>query len=464
MRRAGLFTALAVGLSAASCERGVGDARDQWLVVLATDAPVPQLGDRILVELLDGDGNVACDSCRRELGVTPESDAVDAPPPTFPLSFGVVPLAGIELLRVRLYRTDNVGDDGAPRSDHIVAVGRFPEPSGVTEIALPLLMGCFGIEGDPSGRTTCDTSLQQGLVATPVMAARSAVDLPETGSWAPGASRPCGGPVPDEMVCIEGAALILGGPDPLEGVQGTSSLPERVLGVAPFAIDRDELTVAALRATGVVTAVDPVRPPGDPESPLALCTYTDTIDPARDGLPVDCLTHALAEAACTALGKRLPSEEEWELAAGSRTLELDYPWGDDDVLLCNRAILARGRTVLETPGSVEEFACRGENDPGPVAGGSPGDVSAEGVRNLAGNVDEWVADAFAAYTDPCWTVAVGAVRAAPCTAATPGSATSWAVRGGSYVDAAIAARVTHRKASAGGEATPGRGVRCAKSL
>ncbi len=443
-----------------ACEDDVANARDQWIVVIGTDALIPQLGDRVLVELLDAEGRPACETCRREFGVAPQESAE----PTFPLSFGILPDLGVDRVRARLYRTSAAGaEPGVAQT--VEATGRLPEVDGVTTVGLALRMSCFGIVGDDGAQTTCDPSTRS-LVPVPVMAAAGNADLPKEGTWPPAAAAPCPSAVPGEMVCIPGGVVFLGAEDPLEGLDETASLPERLLRIEPFALDRDELTVGALRGMGLATAGDPI--PRDPSSkaPSGLCTYpADAGDASRDPMPVDCVSRTLAEAACNQQGKRLPTEDEWEYAAGSRSNEWVQPWGDDDSENCARAILARGRTVLETDAfyvGLEAYGCRGVDPPGAVAGGNARDVTIDGVRNMAGNVDEWTLDAYALYTDACWTVDLGRARLAPCLVEGQVSP-RYAVRGGSYLDAPAAGRVTRRKVS-DGRGEPGRGFRCARSF
>jgi hypothetical protein len=72
-------------------------------------------------------------------------------------------------------------------------------------------------------------------------------------------------------------------------------------------------------------------------------------------------TYAEALGYCLRQGKRLPSEDEWEAAAGGRL----FPWGDE-------------------PGSARP-ACQGFRGPG------RDDVSPHGCRDMAGGLAEWTA-------------------------------------------------------------------------
>jgi formylglycine-generating enzyme required for sulfatase activity len=89
--------------------------------------------------------------------------------------------------------------------------------------------------------------------------------------------------------------------------------------------------------------------------------------------PINCVNWKQARAYCSWLGRRLPTEREWEYAAGGGAEERAYPWGDElatDRLACwNRARAQAGTCpVKEHP----EFA--------------------HGLRDMAGNVSEWVED------------------------------------------------------------------------
>lgn len=180
------------------------------------------------------------------------------------------------------------------------------------------------------------------------------------------ASTPAG--APPSMVVVPAGEFVRG---EAEG-EADERPPQRVQ-LPAFAIDRTEVTTAAY---GECVARGACRPAGGPAQK----------DKPAPELPVVYVSWHDAAAYCAFVGKRLPSEAEWEKAARG-TDGRRYPWGSE--FACAR-------------GNFGNFGgdgrCADEGAVGhPVAVGSfPGGASPYGALDLAGNVWEWVADLYAA--------------------------------------------------------------------
>lgn len=162
--------------------------------------------------------------------------------------------------------------------------------------------------------------------------------------------------------------------------------PVHVVTVGSFALDPDEVTVADYRA-----CVDANRCTVDPHASSSGCNYGS---PERERHPMNCVDWNEAEIHCRWLGKRLPTEEEWEWAARGTAGRI-HPWGSappDET----RACFGRDGTC-----SVGERS----------AGATP-----EGVRDLAGNVWEWTASPYCPYDKPGCESSQRAVRGGSYTA------------------------------------------------
>lgn len=142
--------------------------------------------------------------------------------------------------------------------------------------------------------------------------------------------------------------------------------PEREVYLPAFFMDRFEMTIRQyeqfVQATG---STAPMNWPGG------------TAPPGRGLYPVSDVNWYDAGRACRWMGKRLPTEAEWEKTArGSGGLE--YPWGNEyDPQKANTGSDDRGD--LAPVGSYE-------------SGKSP-----YGVHDLAGNVWEWTQDWYQPY-------------------------------------------------------------------
>lgn len=158
--------------------------------------------------------------------------------------------------------------------------------------------------------------------------------------------------------------------------------PDKRVKVSGFAIDRTEVTVKAYRACVdaercTADRVDGQRALGKPFQVSEICNWGRA---GREGHPMNCVSHAQAEAYCASVGKRLPTQDEWQLAARG-TDGRTYPWGRDKPG-CQRAVMF----------SAEGGSC-GTGLTWPV-GSKPEGKSPYGALDMAGNVAEWTSPAL----------------------------------------------------------------------
>jgi sulfatase modifying factor 1 len=135
--------------------------------------------------------------------------------------------------------------------------------------------------------------------------------------------------------------------------------------LSAFFIDQDEVTVAAYeRCVAAEQCPAPRVRVGNADEPVVWVSWQ------------------AAAAYCRFAGKRLPTEAEWEKAARGVDARR-FPWGSN--VDCPRGNFGNYRGEGQCP-----------NNPGRLmpVGRFPGGASPYGVRDLAGNVWEWVADDY----------------------------------------------------------------------
>ncbi|XXX73223.1 bifunctional serine/threonine-protein kinase/formylglycine-generating enzyme family protein [Sorangium sp. So ce134] len=222
--------------------------------------------------------------------------------------------------------------------------------------------------------------------------------------------------------------------------------PHEVTLTRAFDLDRTEVTVAAYQRCVEAGRCTPSGLHGpratdaDVEQRGALCTAAD---PAKAQHPISCVDQAQAAAYCAFVGKRLPTEAEWEYAARGPDGR-EYPWGNEPPG-CAHAVVSR------SPGQGCGASGKGTREVGSATAGA----SPSGALDMAGNVWEWVADGWdpgayakGAQTDP---------RA-------PATGSKGVLRGGSWDFSASTAKSTFRLAfdrEAGDVST---GFRCARTV
>ena len=223
-------------------------------------------------------------------------------------------------------------------------------------------------------------------------------------------------PVPDPVVippaagCPRGMVRVPGG----EFLMGTDNglsweRPAHVVTLSSaYCLDATEVTVGDYTACVATGACKPapttvmieteVVPENHWPSHSKFCNG-DREDRARH--PINCVNWDHATAYCAFAGKRLPTEAEWEFAArggGDRI----YPWGNQApsgklVNLCGAECRVMARNFL----GADWWTAYPDNDgwgaTAPV-GSFPEGKSPTGTLDMAGNVAEWTADVYAAYT------------------------------------------------------------------
>jgi iron(II)-dependent oxidoreductase len=237
--------------------------------------------------------------------------------------------------------------------------------------------------------------------------------------------------------------------------------PPHKVAVKAFRIDRFEVSNDEYRRFLQATAAahpkscSPLEPAGTDHTPLeTLWRDPEWNAPEK---PVTGVNWFDAYAYCGWVGKRLPTEAEWEHAARGND-ERRFPWGNDPpgpALVGNFADESVRRI------NPKWKIIRGYDDgfahTAPV-GSFPKGASPNGVEDMAGNVWEWVADWWStrAYGDP--NAPVTDVLHDP---AGPAQGDSRVLRGGSWDSTANFLRTTARHHQAPTYRGISFGIRCA---
>ena len=257
-------------------------------------------------------------------------------------------------------------------------------------------------------------------------------------------------PFPEcEQIAIPAGPFVFGTDDPDEG----DAFPAFEVVLSAYRIDRFEVTVRRYRLC-VEAGACQWPTPSSCRDDFALPSGDDA-----ELLPMDCVSWEQAAAYCAWVGRRLPTEAEWEKAArggcelvgppscGPEDAERVYPWGND-VPTC------------ETMPKVGPSwgCCPGPEtwpplNPLPV-GALPVDRSPYGVEDMGGNLTEYTSDEYVVYrmdacgspcVDPSWPAHRVAVQRGGSVCAPESIARVWARHGGALV----------------GYGSPGTGFRCA---
>lgn len=441
---------LALGVASACSDTAA--PRPQLVVFVDTDAHVS--GELLTRDDLSADA--AVDSLRVDVldGSRATSSFIVSDPSSWPVSFGVVPGgSGAIRLRLRLFRSvfaSAGSDQGATvlepppevTIDRLVQL-TLPSPgpsassgdpsSGVAQVRVVLAADCLGTASSfLSPQKTCVDGGHPAEDPSSGVEPFAGAPAPTTvGTWASAVDVACASPARSDRVCIPGGFDILGD---LSSVGLTTPrldpVPFRPVVVSPFILDRLEFTVGRFRQlVGAGNYSGNMPLPQAPADPLhQYCTWLGMDVATNDALPLNCIDRASALSACQLAGGTLPTEAQWNHAARGRGQRRIFPWGNADPACCTESA-GRG-FLLGYPG-----VCGGGGvEPGgshpPSRCDGVGDVSRDGVIDMAGSLTEAMLDVLQPYDGPCWTSA-GILHDPACKDPNP---TGFAAKGGDWFE------------------------------
>jgi formylglycine-generating enzyme required for sulfatase activity len=197
---------------------------------------------------------------------------------------------------------------------------------------------------------------------------------------------------------------------------GAVESPTAAASVSAYTLDKYEVTVGRFQA--FVSAYDAWRSQGNPapgagahpliagsgwsedfdlsETAGALASKTgvqcsslsQTFTVGNAELPINCVSWLEAFAFCVWDGGRLPTEAEWEAAATGGDEGWPFPWGSDDPDPSRAAYDCTGDGSAVQDCAITDIL---------KVGSKPAGAGRWGHQDLAGNVWEWVLDAYQAY-------------------------------------------------------------------
>lgn len=188
----------------------------------------------------------------------------------------------------------------------------------------------------------------------------------------------------DEGDCVDGNVTVpagsfkMGCDKDYEGSCPEDTVPVHSVNLSSYVMDKFEVSVELYElciAENVCNNSDSEKPHYRSSTDSYKCNIGN---PNRKNHPANCVTWYGAKTYCEWLGKRLPTEAEWENAAKSGKYQI-YPWGNTPEASCDN-------TVMKS----EASGC-GSNSTFPIGSKASG-TSALGIFDLSGNVAEYTED------------------------------------------------------------------------
>lgn len=231
--------------------------------------------------------------------------------------------------------------------------GMLRSKLSLLSLSLALLAGCESATGSeltaPVSSTAVATS--EATAASTTVASSSAT---VAASQSPAADA-----APEGMVVIPEGLFMMGG-------QSEENTPIHEVAIARFYLDETEVTVAAYEPcvkSGACKAMQTNNP------------FCNSLFSDRAKHPVNCIDWNDADAYCKSVGKRLPTEREWEYVAKAGSEQRLYAWG------------------MEEPDP--ELSCYRHN--GGTCEVATHPKAAFGLYDITGNVWEWTSSWYAPY-------------------------------------------------------------------
>jgi len=390
MARAGL--AVVAACSGAPAQAGPSEL----LLYVDTDAPMPEyaaapdaapaLFDRVRIDVAGPAGAVGSD----DLELFADSLRAGAS-----VGLGLPVGAGGYVARVRLYRAAFATADGDPD----------PRTTVDVTVALPPVQANL-ITAITAMLPTDDVGAPSGSAAAPVPPEDGAPSPSQVGTWPLAQRVPCSGAPLDDEVCIPGGAYWMGNPQATSVLTGNEGTSVRLVVLSPFFLKKTETTVGEYRASGLGSvSVWTGSMAGTMDDDW--CTYTTASRPC-DGsgpcgaFPLNCILPSVARAFCQKRGGDLPTEAQYEYAAGALQGRA-FVWGEDQPT-CPDAVYAQGGNGIVAAATSACPSPTTHGGPRPPGAGGRDTLSIGGgeVLDLAGNLGEWVRDTWNRQTESCW--------------------------------------------------------------